>query len=117
MTDLAAVENKPETHSAEEPIEGLPSGFGDGLSGRIAFWIAFTFSVFQLWTAAYGTLPSQVVRAMHVGFLLLLGFGLVGNLVAKTPLGKAWFWALGIVGFLTGVYNWWEYVPLIRLSC
>jgi TRAP transporter 4TM/12TM fusion protein len=104
------------TQSAEEPIEGLPAGFGEGLTGRIAFGIAFTFSLFQLWTAAYGTLPSQVVRAMHVGFLLLLGFALLGNLVAKTPAGKAWFWALGILGFLTGIYNWVEYVPLIHRS-
>ena len=25
----------------EEALEGLPPGFGDGLSGKIAFWIAF----------------------------------------------------------------------------
>jgi TRAP transporter 4TM/12TM fusion protein len=103
-------------HSAEEAIEGLPAGFGEGLTGRIAFWIAFVFTAFQIWTAAYGTLPSQVVRAMHVGFLLLLGFALFGNLVAKTPAGKAWFWALGILGFLTGIYNWVFYVDLIQRS-
>src|SRR5690606_13961919 len=102
--------------SAEEPIEGLPAGFGEGLPGRIAFWIAVVFSLFQLWTAAYGTLPSQVVRAMHVGFLLLLGFALFGNLVAKTPAGRVWFWTLGIIGFLTGIYNWVYYVPLIHRS-
>ena len=102
--------------TAEEHIEGLPSGFGEGLSGRVAFWIAFSFSLFQLWTAAYGTLPSQVVRAMHVGFLLLLGFALFGNLVAKSRWAKAWFWALGIAGFLTGVYNWVNYTPLIHRS-
>lgn len=102
--------------SAEEPIEGLPAGFGDGFLGRAAFWIAFTFSLFQLWTAAYGTLASQVVRAMHVGFLLLLGFALLGNLVARTKAGTAWFWLLGILGFLTGIYQWVEYVPLIHRS-
>ena len=102
--------------SAEEPIEGLPAGFGEGLPGRVAFWIAVTFSLFQLWTAAYGALPSQVVRAMHVGFLLLLGFALFGNLVARTRWGRIWFWTLGILGFLTGVYNWVEYVPLIHRS-
>nr|CAD6606037.1 C4-dicarboxylate ABC transporter [Rhizobium sp. TCK] len=116
MSDLAAVESKPAPHSAEEAIEGLPSGFGSGMAGRIAFWIAFTFSLFQLWTAAYGTLPSQVVRAMHVGFLLLLGFVLFGNLVAKTKAGKAWFWSLGILGFLTGIYNWIFYEQLILRS-
>ena len=100
--------------SAEEAIEGLPAGFGEGWTGRAAFWIAFAFSLFQLWTAAYGTLASQIVRAMHVGFLLLLGFVLFGNLVAKTKAGKIWFWALGVLGFLTGVYNWVFYEDLIQ---
>src|SRR5690554_81820 len=100
--------------SAEEPIEGLPAGFGNGLAGKAAFWIAFTFALFQLWTAAYGMLPSQVVRAMHVGFLLLLGFALLGNLVARNRVSKTFFWVLGIAGFLTGVYNWVFYVDIIR---
>ena len=80
-------------------VEGLPPGFGDGLGGQVAFAIAVAFSAFQLYTAAYGNLPSQVVRAMHVGFLLLLGFALIANLRATTPAGKAWFWALGVLGF------------------
>ena len=100
--------------TVEEAVEGLPPGFGPGLAGRAAFGIAIVFALFQLWTAAYGTLPSQVVRAMHVGFLLLLGFGLVGNLVAKTPLTKVLFWALAVAGFLTGVYNWVFYADIIR---
>jgi TRAP transporter 4TM/12TM fusion protein len=116
MTDIESGQRYLAPHSAEEPIEGLPQGFGDGLSGRIAFWIAFSFSLFQLWTAAYGTLPSQIVRAMHVGFLLLLGFALLGNLIAKTALGKTVLWGLGIVGFLTGVYNWIFYAALIERS-
>ena len=97
----------------EEPIEGLPPGFGEGITGKIAFWIAVSFSAFQLWTAAYGNMPSQVVRAMHVAFLLLLGFALLANLRANTQAGKIWFWTLGGLGFLTGIYNWVEYVPLI----
>src|SRR4051794_36947214 len=87
---------------AEEPIEGLPPGFGEGVAGKIAFGIAVAFSAFQIYAAAYGNLPSQVVRAMHVGFLLLLGFALIANLRARTTAGKAWFWLLGIAGFLTG---------------
>ncbi|WP_111559958.1 TRAP transporter permease [Paracoccus sediminilitoris] len=94
--------------------EGLPPGFGTGIMGRVAFWLAVAFSLFQLWAAGYGSLPSQVVRAMHVGFLLLLGFGLVGNLVAKSTRGQAFFWALGVLGFSTGIYNWVEYNDLIR---
>ena len=110
-----AGEGRPEGGAAAEfPVEGLPQGFGEGRAGRVAFGIAVAFSAFQLWTAAYGTLPSQVVRAMHVGFLLLLGFALLANLRATSPRLKAWFWLLGILGFATGLYNWVFYVELIQ---
>jgi TRAP transporter 4TM/12TM fusion protein len=98
----------------EERVEGLPPGFGTGLAGRAAFGIAIAFALFQLWTAAYGTLPSVVVRAMHVGFLLLLAFALLGNLMAKTRLGRGMLWALGVAGFLTGVYQWVFYAQILR---
>src|SRR5690606_21244632 len=68
----------------DEVAERLPPGFGPGITGRIAFGIAIALALCTLWTAAYGSLPSQVVRAMHVGFLLLVTSGLVANLVAKT---------------------------------
>ncbi len=100
--------------STEEALEGLPPGFGAGLAGKITFSIAVAFSAFQLYTAAYGNLPSQVVRAMHVGFLLLLGFGLLASLRATSAAGKAWFWGLAILGFLTGVYNWVFYEEILR---
>nr|MBA3324658.1 TRAP transporter fused permease subunit [Paracoccaceae bacterium] len=100
----------------EVPVEGLPPGFGTGPGGRLAFGIAVAFSVFQLYASAYGNLPSQVVRAMHVAFLLLLGFGLLATLRARTTAGRAWFWTLGVLGFLTGVYNWVFYADLIRRS-
>jgi TRAP transporter 4TM/12TM fusion protein len=106
----------PSPITAEEPVEGLPEGWGEGLFARIAFGIAIAFSAFQLFTAAYGVLPSQVIRAMHVGFLLLLGFGLIANLRAKSPAAKSWFWVLGVLGFATGLYNWIEYVPLLHRS-
>jgi TRAP transporter 4TM/12TM fusion protein len=114
-TNTDAYPNSPPA-SVEEAVEGLPPGFGVGMMGKIAFGIAIAFSLFQIWTAAYGTLPSQVVRAMHVGFLLLLGFALLGNLVAKTLWGRIWFWTLGIAGFLTGIYNWVFYTDLIKRS-
>ena len=98
------------------PDDGLPQGFGEGLSGRAAFWIAFAFTAFQLWSAAWGTLPSQVVRAMHVGFLLLLGFALLANLRAGSTPARIAFWTLGLAGFGVGVYHWVNYVPLIQRS-
>ena len=100
----------------DDAVEGLPPGFGDGLTGKIAFWIAIAFSLFQLWTAAYGVLASQIVRAMHVGFLLLLGFVLVANLMTKSMSAKSLFWTMGIAGFLTGVYHWVFYFDIIQRS-
>jgi TRAP transporter 4TM/12TM fusion protein len=102
--------------SIAEPLEGLPPGFGEGIAGRIAFWIAVAFSAFQIYAAAYGNLPSQVMRAMHVAFLLLLGFALIANLRARTAAARGLFWALGALGFLTGLYNWIFYADLIRRS-
>ncbi|CCV10327.1 TRAP transporter permease [Mesorhizobium sp. STM 4661] len=102
--------------AAEEPMEGLPPGFGEGIAGKAAFLIAIAFSVFQIYIAAYGSIPSQVVRAMHVGFLLLLGFALIANLRAKSLPAKAVFWGLGVLGFGTGLYNWVFYTDLIRRS-
>ncbi|HTV67647.1 MAG TPA: TRAP transporter permease [Rhizobiaceae bacterium] len=106
---------QPLPHS-DDYSEGLPPGWGSGLGAKITFAIAIAFSAFQLITAAYAFLPSQVIRAMHVAFLLLLGFGLLAQLRAKTTTGKAWFWALGIAGFATGIYHWIEYVPLLQRS-
>ncbi|TPO01270.1 TRAP transporter permease [Mesorhizobium sp. B1-1-5] len=112
MTDTPVVLSP----TAEEQVEGLPPGFGEGLAGKAAFLIAVAFSVFQIYIAAYGSLPSQVVRAMHVGFLLLLGFGLIANLRARSAAAKAVFWTLGVLGFATGLYNWVFYADLIRRS-
>jgi TRAP-type uncharacterized transport system fused permease subunit len=84
----------------------LPPGFGEGLAGKVAYGVAVAFSCFQLFMASYSTLPSQVQRAMHVGFLLLLGFMLLANLRARTQLEKGVLRLLGILGFATGIYNW-----------
>ncbi|MCX7668605.1 MAG: hypothetical protein N2439_00845, partial [Anaerolineae bacterium] len=46
---------------------------GTPLKGAL-FWIAIAFSAFQVYTAAFSPLSSQVVRAIHVGFVLLLIF-------------------------------------------
>jgi TRAP transporter 4TM/12TM fusion protein len=116
MTDAHPETTTVLSPTAEVAIEGLPPGFGEGIAGKAAFLIAIAFSVFQIYIAAYGSLPSQVVRAMHVGFLLLLGFALIANLRAKSRPAKAAFWGFGVLGFATGLYNWVFYADLIRRS-
>ena len=79
------------------------------LSGAI-FWIAIAFSCFQLITAAFSPLSSQVVRAIHVGFVILLVFAMHPpfhrNGGALRTAGKVLGWALGLTGFVFSLYHW-----------
>ena len=74
------------------------------------FWIALAFSSFQLITAAFSPLTSQVVRTVHVGFVLLLIFTLYPpweDHARLGGLGKVLGWVLGGTGFVFGLYHWW----------
>ena len=72
-----------EFNSAEYYDPSIAS-FPSSLEGKILFYIAITFSVFQVVTAAHLLdLPSQILRAVHVGFLGLLALPLVCALKKK----------------------------------
>jgi TRAP transporter 4TM/12TM fusion protein len=92
---------------------GFPEGFGPGGWGRLAYAVGIAFAAFQLVVAAWNVLPSQVVRGVHVGFLILMTFGLVGNFTAKGNAGRAAGWLVGSAGFLCGLYQWIFYADLI----
>jgi TRAP transporter 4TM/12TM fusion protein len=92
---------------------GFPEGFGPGGWGRLAQAVGIAFAAFQLAVAAWNVLPTQVVRGVHVGFLILMTFGLVGNFTARGNAGRAMGWLIGIVGFLCGLYQWIFYADLI----
>ncbi len=74
--------------------------------GGIIFWIALAFSSFQLWTAAFSPLSSQVVRAIHVGFVLLLVFALRPGFRSQDVGQPVLSWLLGLTGFVFGFYHW-----------
>lgn len=92
---------------------GFPEGFGPGWWGTLAYWIGIAFATFQLYVAAFNYLPSQVVRGVHVGFLVLLTFGLIANFTAKSNLGRTLGWVIGGAGFFCGLYQWIFYADLI----
>ncbi len=92
---------------------GFPEGFGPGKWGLLGYAVGIAFAAFQLYVAAFNYLPSQVVRGVHVGFLLLMTFGLIGNFTAKGNTGRAAGWLIGSIGFLCGLYQWIFYADLI----
>src|SRR5699024_5793606 len=71
---------------------------------RSVFWIAVAFSCFQVWTAAYSPMSSQVIRAIHVGFVLLMVFTLYPGQFGR--LSKLLGWIMGVVGFGLAFYHW-----------
>ena len=93
---------------------GFPEGFGPGRWGLLAYAIGIAFAVFQIAIAAWNILPSQVVRGVHVGFIILMTFGLIGNFTAKTDKARAMAWLIGSLGFLCGLYQWIFYADLIQ---
>jgi TRAP transporter 4TM/12TM fusion protein len=92
---------------------GFPKGFGPDGWGHLAYAVGIAFAAFQLYVAAFNYLPSQVVRGVHVGFLILLTFGLIGNFTARSNAGRAAGWLIGTAGFLCGIYQWIFYADLI----
>ena len=72
---------------------------------RVVFYSAILFSVFQLVTSAFSPISSTVVRALHVGFLLLLTFllhPLQGGQGRTSLLTKA----VGFGALLLSGYHW-----------
>ncbi|MDX2258051.1 MAG: TRAP transporter permease [Hyphomicrobiaceae bacterium] len=94
--------------------DALTRAFPQTLEGRVLFGIAVAFSSFQLATAAHLIdLPSQVVRAVHVGFLLLLAFPFLAMARSWSVPMKTLAWALGTASFAVALYQWVEYEPLL----
>ncbi|HXF45465.1 MAG TPA: TRAP transporter permease [Burkholderiaceae bacterium] len=82
------------SHQAELQAHGPPLT-------KAVFAVALAFSAFQIVTAAFSPLSSSVVRAVHVGFLVLMTF------VLYPPLGRHWLgWLLGLAALAAGLYHW-----------
>ncbi|MGP0170425.1 TRAP transporter permease [Pseudomonas sp. NCHU5208] len=82
---------------------------------KALFAVALLFSIFQIITAAFHPVSTQVLRAVHVGFLLLLVF------ISYPALGKGrpWqplAWLLGLAGMATAFYQWYFEADLIQRS-
>ncbi|CAH0214780.1 TRAP transporter fused permease subunit [Pseudomonas mediterranea] len=82
---------------------------------RTLFYVALLFSVFQIVTAAFAPVSSQVLRAVHVGFLLwvvFLSYPAHGTGRPWQPLA----WVLSLAGLTTALYQWIFEADLIQRS-
>ncbi|AWM89458.1 C4-dicarboxylate ABC transporter [Pseudomonas sp. 31-12] len=82
---------------------------------KTLFYVALLFSVFQIITAAFAPVSSQVLRAVHVGFLLwvvFLSYPAYGRARPWQPLA----WILSLAGITTALYQWFFEADLIQRS-
>ena len=62
-------------HNTPSAPDSPAESHASPLTGAV-FWIAILFSAYQIWMAAFHPFSSQVIRALHVGFVLLMIFAL-----------------------------------------
>ncbi len=109
--------NSTDNNISVELIDPLIEKFPLSLEGKILFYIAIIFSSFQLLTAAHIIdVPSQILRAVHVGFLGLLGFPLVLAIKKKNIVFKIIGWSIAVASVAVATYQIVEYKALILRS-
>lgn len=82
---------------------------------KAVFTIALAFSAFQIITAAFHPVSTQILRAVHVAFLLLMIFQAYPGLGKRRPL-QPLAWLLGLAGVATAAYQWIFEADLIQRS-
>jgi TRAP transporter 4TM/12TM fusion protein len=96
--------------SEQQGLHASPSQWPKAL-----FYVALLFSTYQIYTAAFHPVSTQVLRAGHVAFLLLLiflSYPARGAGRPWQPLG----WLLGLGGVATALYQWYYEGDLIQRS-
>ena len=82
---------------------------------RALFYTALLFSCYQIITAAFHPVSTQVLRAGHVGFLLMLVYLSYPARGAARP-WQPLAWLLALAGMATFFYQWYFEADLIQRS-
>ncbi|MBU3059382.1 TRAP transporter permease [Pseudomonas indica] len=96
-----------------EHHQGLEAATGSW--PKALFFVALSFSTFQVFTAAFPLVSTQVLRAVHIGFLLMLVFLSFPAFGKKRP-WQPLAWLLGLAGMGTAAYQWIFEADLIQRS-
>ena len=84
---------------------------------RVVFMVGVIFSAWQIYTAAFAPLSSQVMRSIHVGFLMLMTFLIYRVTRDHTRSSVPWYdWLLAGIGFALAFYHMIFEIRLIQTS-
>jgi TRAP transporter 4TM/12TM fusion protein len=118
IIDSSAAEKASETINVEKILEKYDKE--SATRSLSSFWnivvriICVAFSLFQLYTAAFGVFEAQIQRAIHLGFALVLVYLLYPARLSKRKEGvKAFDIILAFLGMLVGAYVVFEYHDLM----
>ncbi|SEN98469.1 TRAP transporter permease [Terribacillus saccharophilus] len=76
-----------------------------GIMGAIVFFLLLAFSLYQLYTATFGNVPTQIHRSIHLGFGLVLIYLLFPVNRKSKDKRIAWYdYLLAALGFYVGAY-------------
>jgi TRAP transporter 4TM/12TM fusion protein len=118
ILDSSAAEKASETIDVEKILEKYDR---ESASRTLStFWqnvvrfVCIAFSLFQLYTAAFGVFEAQIQRAIHLGFALVLVYLLYPARLSKRKEGVKWLDILfALLGLAVGAYVVVEYTDLM----
>lgn len=118
LLDASAAEKASETIDVEKILEKYDR---ESASRTLStFWknlvrfVCIAFSLFQLYTAAFGVFEAQIQRAIHLGFALVLVYLLYPARLSKRKEGVKWLDVLfAVLGLAVGAYVVIEYHDLM----
>ncbi len=86
-----------------------------GLSRWIVYTIGVAFSCFQVYTAAFGLLPAQMQRSIHLAFAFALVYLLFPLRSKKAANRLAWYnWLFAAFAVFVGLYLTFNYVRIME---
>jgi len=86
-----------------------------GLPHWIVYVIGFSWSVFQVYTAAFGLLPAQLQRSIHLAYAFVLTYLLFPARAGNEDNRLHWYnWALAIFAGYIGLYMALNYMRIME---
>jgi len=105
--EIEAILKKVDRESNVRPLTGI--------SHWIVYVIGVSWSVFQVYTAAFGLLPAQLQRSIHLAFAFALAYLLFPFRSSKSSGQLKWYsWVLAAFATLVGLYMGLNYMRIME---